>query len=1179
MNFTKLRLAGFKSFVEPTELVIAAGLTGVVGPNGCGKSNLVEAFRWVMGESSAKRMRGGEMEDVIFAGTTLRPRRQAAEVSLSIDNSTHTAPAQFNKFSDIEITRRIERGAGSDYRVNGKSVRAKDVQLLFADAGSGAGSSALVSQGRVSALINAKPAERRLLLEEAAGISGLHARRHEAELRLKAAESNLLRSDDLMAQLTSRLKTIKSQVKQATRYRNIMAELRQLDALLRLHEWLEIGQRCAEAQAAFDNAETETRTAMAAASNAAAVQSRAFAALPPLRDKERQAAMNVQTHLRALERLETEKKHAEQRHDELTQKIRDLDADITHTDSQAEEALSTLEELNKEQQALLAEPDEKSRLKELDQALAALQDQSHQQQGFVDTISGKLSDLQAEIRQHSREREQADHRLRQAEIQKNQTETRAHTHEQQGKQTIAQRQELEQRLKSLNDQQLKQRVEFENTEIALQQSQDIVSQAEKSRSHAHEHLARIRAEADGLAAALTPASAASAASTKKASRDVHALTQLPSLENQIEVEPGYEAALAAALGAALDAPISPLSAADGYQGTLWQEWPDELDFMQSDPALPAQLDPLQQYVKAPKELTRRLRQIGIITDIKDISAKKLLPGQIAVTVKGDIVRWDGHTALGQTDPHAARLKQAGRLKDLRAAQNRAQKDLDTQDQALQTARTHAAQMREAFESARNSLRRTDSDISSLTQDLNRARQAEASFENKCEAFTQELDRIGALIEQETDARSAADAALSNLEDPAPLADKITAAREQVSETLQQMARIEAEKSGISAAEIQRQHRLNKLKGEIDTWSHRLEAARSRRVELHARRSKTQIELDALAKGPSDYDSKIAESLDLVGQAEAHHRSASDALAKAEWEQSQHDAALKQAEKALTEAKEARARCEADLALAHQARQSLCDHIKQTLGIRPEGLYAAASQAPDQPLPDIEDTRNRHSRLDRERDAMGPINLRAEIEAEETSSQIADLEKDREELLTAIEKLRQGIAKLNKEARERLSQAFETVGNHFQTLFTTLFGGGTAELRLTDTEDPLIAGLEIFASPPGKKTQHLSLLSGGEQALTALSLLFAMFLTNPAPLCVLDEVDAPLDDANVDRFCSLLEHMCRESQVRFLVITHHRMTMARMDHLYGVTMTEAGVSRLVSVDLGGAQSMPARREVA
>ena len=865
IKFKKLKVKGFKSFVEPTEIIIENGLTGIVGPNGCGKSNLVEAFRFVMGELSPKNMRGSELDDVIFNGTSDRPAWDIAEVTIDLDNTSRNAPSMFNDNDEIEVTRRIWRGEGSEYRVNGKEVRLKDVQLLFADASTGARSTSMVSQGRVGAIIAAKPEQRRSLLEEAAGITGLHSRRHDAELRLNSTETNLERVRDVLKTQDEQLITLKKQSKQAERYRNIQKDITRARACVFFQKWQLEKIRLEETSKSHNNQINLVNNQTQIVASINIKYEKTLSSLPDMRLKENKVSSELQRNTINLDNQEKEIVRANNAVEEIQIRIGQIKNDGSREKFLFDDAKENLSRVT----------DEKSLLEK--------------QQGdlFVSDNPTNLSD----------------------------------------------------------------------------------SESKKNNNPIIDYL---------------------------------------------DFEDGYEKALAAVFSDELMASINE------EQSSHWKTLE-----VNNIPKFPETVIPFSNLIKAPDNLKKRLAFIGLIEKKENILElqKKLLDGQILVSAIGEIWRWDGYISKG---------KQSSSTK--------------------------------------------------------------------------------AILEQ-----------LKN-------------------------------------------RRLKQLTDEEKKWQEIMNMASKRIEEFNERKISLNKDLEKMISMPENISSEKNRLQVLIAENKLHYDRIAKELTETESTASEINKKLKLEEVKLNDLREEKIRIEGIISTQKESINILTEQVRERLSIKMEQLFDLAEINPNKTLSPLGDLEKKLERLISEQERLGGVNLLAEKEADELEEKVNIIKNDQSDLHAAIAKLREAIEKLNTEGRQRLLASYGIVNENFQKLFVQLFGGGKAYLKFTDESDPLQAGLEIYASPPGKKMQNLTLMSGGEQALTALSLLFAVFMSNPAPICVLDEVDAPLDDTNVDRFCSLVEEIAQTSLTKFLVITHHRMTMARVNRLFGVTMPEKGVSQLVSVDL-------------
>ena len=1133
MRIKKLKLVGFKSFVEPAELRIESGLTGIVGPNGCGKSNLLEAIRWVMGESSAKSMRGAGMEDVIFAGTASRPPRDFAEVTILAERDDGSAEGDTDE--ELEVTRRIERGAGSAYRSNGRDVRAKDVALIFADAATGAHSPALVSQGRIGAIISAKPQERRQMLEEAAGISGLHVRRKDAEQKLRAAESNLARLATILADMDARASQLRRQAKQAERYRTLTKDILQAEARLIFVRWR-------EAKAAADVARADADIAAKAVEDAAVAQRvltekqqeavRHLADARALAMAARDAASDLSN---KLVQLTGEHERIIQRQSDLAAQAARMADDGAREGKLTHDAADALARLQAESVKLADE-------------IKAQEEERPALLRTAENAERQARESEIALANASAEQARADAELRVADAALAAAATRVQRAEQVCARIHAERD-------ALGDE-----AAYDASKSQADADVQKLQAQLQTDSHAHDAAEAQRvaliSDRDVAQVAIASAKAELAALLTEQSALQRSLTKGEGDKaiDRISVKPGYERALAAALGDDADARIG------GETGRRWLGGAAAFGKV-ADSAL-------IHFVDAPAELSARLSMVRVAeTD----NGQALAPGERLVTLAGRLRRWDGFTTNGDGATIAEQLVRANRLAELETLIAPAQAALDAQAQSLSQmadkidaaqdrVRTAAAARVATEGQLRQALRAVDQAEDALT----RLKSAKAALGDRMAAAEQDLAEAQA-------ERKATEAARQSLPDGSHHADvvqNLTAAHEA---TRNLLARNQADLSALEQRIAQSRERRAVAMAEIRSWQDRAGEAERRIAEMNKRSADIATEQAELSGRPemlardiatlqADKE-QLAEKLMGLQNAETAHETALRAL------ESELSAAAEQ----LSVAREARAGAEAR-AENQELRRVEMGRISGERFECPPPVLPEKLNFDEDAMDDAGMESSRLDRLQNERERIGPVNLIAADELAELEMQQGSGLAESEELTLAINRLRGSIGSLNREGRARLLTAFEAVDGHFRRLFSTLFNGGQAHLALIDSDDPLEAGLEIFAQPPGKKLQSLTLLSGGEQALTAVALIFGLFLTNPAPICVLDEVDAPLDDANIERFCDLLDAMTRETDTRYLIVTHNAVTMSRMHRLFGVTMVEQGISRLVSVDLGGAEQL-------
>jgi chromosome segregation protein len=1134
MQIKRLKLSGFKSFVEPAELRIEPGLTGVVGPNGCGKSNVLEAIRWVMGESSPKSMRGAGMDDVIFAGTAARPARDFAEVSLLVEREAEDMPGDVTlaPVGDVEVTRRIERGAGSAYRVNGRDVRAKDVALLFADAATGAHSPALVSQGKISAVIAAKPTERRLMLEEAAGISGLHVRRKDAEQKLRAAEANLIRLDELLADMEMRASALRRQAKAAERYRKLSDQIRIAEGRMIFARWREAAEAADFAKREAESAAAAVEKASEAQRSAAAWQTEAARALADLRSA-------AQPRATARPRSATSSPHCAPSATESPAASRSSASGAPRCTATGparplsgrtpKRRLARLEQEGRDIAERLAAAE--AARGTIDVRTVELEDEAREAEAELGKARAVQAAEQAEARVARAALEAAAARLARAEM-----ESRRLEEQMSG---LGEEAPLVEGLKAA-------RARREAAEARLEAAGEAIGAAEARRQQAAS--ARDSAESDGSAAR-----AALAALESEAKALIKAVegTGGDRAINHVKAEPGYERALAAALGDDLEAALEGdrpgagrrrqpprRPGASGRLRAAGRPCPGA-----GGPAPPPRAGrrgragrrhrprrrPAPRHPRRPPAPLGRLRRHRA----RRRRGGAADPGQPS---RRDRAGAAGRRRRGRLRPgaHRRRPRRDGkgpRRRRFRPARRGRGFGRDPRG------RPGGGQC--AVEIERLELRRTGlaERIEQAAQDLAEARRGDEEARHVAaalpDAAATEPGWRSCAGPRRTRSRGSPSARRGR--DPRPRGQRRQAARRGRGKEKPPTGGSRARPTPASAIPIwarasprprPRPSGSPTLRTRSAAGSRRSRPKASRRARRRRRRRR-----------PSGRASRRC-ATPRPGSPRSARRSRPPARRAPE------------PPPATKIRKRAGSRWAGSPASASNARRRSCP---RRLGFDEATIVPAADES------------GRHERLAAERERIGPVNLIAERELTELDESRAASQAEREELGLAINRLRGSIGSLNREGRARLLTAFEAVDRHFRSLFTTLFEGGQAHLELVESDDPLEAGLEIMAQPPGKRLSTLTLLSGGEQALTAIALIFALFLTNPAPICVLDEVDAPLDDANIERFCDLLDRMVNETDTRYLIVTHNAVTMSRMHRLFGVTMMKGVEKRLLAAE--------------
>ena len=1133
MKFQSVRISGFKSFLEPIEIEINKGLTGIVGPNGCGKSNIVEAIKWIMGENSARQMRGDGMDDVIFAGTDERPSRNFAEVTIKLNNSEKKAPAAFNHLSEIEISRKIEREKGSIYRINGKQVRSRDVQLIFADSGTGARSSGIVSQGRIAQIIDASPENRRGILEEAANIKGLHSRRHEAELKLNAASNNLDRLLDIEKTYKEQLVELEKQGRKAARYRSIGDRLRKAEATL-------FSTLLFNAKKEYNILKNELHTVTENVSKAQIEVSKnttskldILSKIPILRNIEAEKAAILQSLNITKIKLEEEQTSAKIALNNIIGQITQLEKDTSRENQIEEDAEKSLSSLILEEENLKIDTKNfSSKISEATQAVKSLKIKS-------DEADKKLSSITSEIYTINSDKSDLERRII------NLNEKIENTQNQISKFN------LENYSKTL-----------EANEIKILDLQKLISENDLLIDTFKKKLTQL----ETLELTLTKERNIAANILNQTNAEINTLSSLlgddslnkNTLEKNINTTDHLEDAIGSVLGETLLAPI--YSNNEIIENTTY--WRDGFDIKLTSP-LPKEAMPLISKIKSSSILETALQGVGIVEneELAFKLQKKLTYGQALTTAEGGLWRWDGFVQpKGVKNSYSERLQQIARFKVL-------QSQLPSQKESVFLIDKKLIEYSENIKKCRTDIIKLQSTLSGLNSDSNRLELENSKMEIQLTSsalLIKELKNTEVTSKVELIELKKQISHIVNL--PSLLADELSI-RNNAEQFRNNLTEAMAAEQQIKNHESFQLRNIAQIKHQKESWITRKQEAKSRLSSLHERLEFSKNEMDRLSNLPNDFDKKEEQIRIEIEAAIINRNLAADKLVIMETSQNDAEKLEKESEKNVSMLRENMIKVQALLDLSHTKILNIEERIFEKLRIKSDQLSDLTGIKENNEIDsNIEALEKTVERLLNERESLGAVNLRAEEEMNEMNDKIEIMFKERIDLEEAIEKLRNGIFELNKEGRERLKKSFTVVNENFKNLFQKLFGGGNAELKLVGHDDPLQAGLEVLASPPGKKMQLLSLLSGGEQALTAISLIFSVFLCNPSPICILDEVDAPLDDTNVGRFCDLLNKIAEETNTYFMVITHHRLTMAKMDRLFGVTMEQKGISKLVSVDL-------------
>lgn len=1133
MKFKSIRISGFKSFLESTEIPIDNGLTGIVGPNGCGKSNIVEAMKWVMGENSARQMRGDGMDDIIFSGTNERPARNFAEVSIKLDNTEKKAPSNFNQFDEIEISRKIEREKGSIYRVNGKQVRSRDIQLIFADNGTGARSSGIVSQGRISQIIDSSPENRRVILEEAANIKGLHSRRHEAELKLNGATDNLSRLLDIEQTYNEQLVELEKQARKASRYRSVGERLRKAESTLFIKLLNSSETDLKNFKNELEIATDRVNQAQLDVSKNTKSKLVAFDKIPELKKIEAEKAAFLQSLNINKIRLEEEKSSANKTLDNIFNQISQIEIDIEREEEIKEDSKKSLLNLEDEEKKLKTESkafegkidqaislvkELKKKSDEADQDLSSINSKIYSINSNKENIEKRITDLKEKIKKSEFQIPQ----FNILEEEKSFKENKA--------KIIKGRKLLEEKNKLL----LTKKNEYE----AIKK---ILNDLNKAKTEADYKVNITKAELNSLSSLLG-----------------HDTSSKETLENSIDSFASLEKSIGSILGETLLAPV--LSNLDTPKNTPF--WRKNLKGI-IETKLPDGVKPIIKNIKNNSILDLALLGVGIV-DNEEIAFKlqdKLSFGQALTTVEGGLWRWDGFVQPPQVqNSYSERLQNIAKLRSL-------EKEFPNLENRQKSIQSKIDKNELYINVIEKNILELESQIYDLIEANNNLNLLNTKIESKIgssKILVKEHQNIIDLSNKELNLLNKELINSSNL--PLLLTEELKI-RNIADQCRNSLTDAMAAEQQVRNHESYQSRNLLQIKNQKNNWEKREDEAIARLLTLQNRQKSLSEEKQKLMNLPDNFKKREDELNLEINKALQLRNKAADNLVEAETNLNELEKLEKLSEQNMSSLREEMIKIEAKLNLSKSQVKNIEERVWEKLRINTDQLYEIANLDKNDEIDiSIDALEKTVHRLINERDSIGAVNLRAEEEMKEMRDKIKTMSDERIDLEQAIDKLKTGIFELNKEGRQRLKESFEEVNKNFKNLFQKLFGGGNAELKLIGNEDPLHAGLEVLASPPGKKMQLLSLLSGGEQALTAISLIFSVFLCNPAPICILDEVDAPLDDSNVGRFCNLLEKIVEETDTYFMVVTHHRLTMAKMDRLFGVTMEQKGISRLVAVNL-------------
>ena len=1149
LNITKLRLNGFKSFVDPTEFEILPGLTGVVGPNGCGKSNLLDALRWVMGENRPTSMRGDGMDDVIFGGTSLRPARSYAEVNLQIENfDSEILPINTSE-STIEIVRRINFESGSTYRIEGKEILAREVRLLFADYSSGSNSPSLVRQGQISNLINENPKSRKRILEEAAGISGLYHRRHESELKLNASENNLERINDILSKLEEQLKALKKQAKQAEDYRLLGEKIRKQESLLLYIRWENKNSEFNNSKHELDNILKKRTDHEKILRNLIEVKEQKENLLPKIR--EQQAADQIATNQLKSKKTNIDEKHknALSRVNELNQRISELENDYIRENELILDAESVLKKSGNEKNSIVNNQSDltnKIKITKEDLDLSIIDFNKIEKEYEVEANNfaaslAKKNNLETNFEVNKKSLKQVEEKITKVKDDKSKVSLRK---EEIDNELINIRNELELSEKAID----KKSSMLDKTEDEVQTLRADLLNSEEKLSEERSKLLAIKSEIKTLEEFL---------SEQEIFEDA--------IINQIEISKDFEIVFSVILNDDLNYPAQ---SSDRKSGWYYSE-----NEKQSY-SFPEGVKVLADLVKHPVELNKRLKNVGIVNS-KDgyLLHSKLKNGQSLVSMDGDFWRWDGFstTSADVNTSNTQKVKNLNRLQNLKVLQKEIEKKVFIQsghktDQELVIKQKieERDNLKKEYISKEKRLNELKSNLSKLEAEFEINSAQIESLDNNYLNLNEDYNKLIKNIEEIKN--------LDNQEIDYQVEEKNINLKKKTLEDFRNKnldSRLVLE--DLTSQFNFYKNRLVQLDKELEDWSIRKKRSVDRQDNILSRKNELELFLETAQLEPEKIENDILNLNKKITEAEKKCSISTDALVNAE--KKLRDALFKEKEafKIAEDLKEKYVRAEVSIETTKDNLNELASHLEAETGHSPKVFQEKYIDQLTNKL-SIDIIQKNLDQLIRKRNFIGPVNLRAEEDEKEINAEYSELLNQKEDLEVAVKKLRNAISNLNKEGREKLLKAFDEVNKNFKTLFNNLFGGGQSNLLLVESDDPLEAGLEIMCQPPGKKLSNLALLSGGEQTLAAISLIFAVFMVKPSPICVLDEVDAPLDDANIVRFCNLLDNMNSRTDTRFIIITHNPITMSKMNRLYGVTMAEKGVSQLVSVDLDKAEKL-------
>ena len=1124
---------GFKSFLDPTEITFSSGLTGIVGPNGCGKSNIVEAIKWAMGENSPKKMRSQDMDSVIFSGTENRPSRNYSEVIIKIDNTDKKAPYPFTNVNEIEISRKLERDKGSTYKINGKIARARDIQLIFADTATGAKSSSIVGQGKISEIIEAKAEVRRSIIEEAANITGLHSRKHEAKLKLNSANENIERLSDIENTFKGQINDLAKQARQASRYRSIGERLKKAETeyFLKNYIKLEFSKKAYTADHKTNFIKIESFQTKIAQLETKKLNF--FNKIPTLKEINKKKLEVVQNLKIGKIKIEQEINTTHRSKSLIESQILQIEEETIREKNIIKDADKTLIYLDNEIKKLTKDGYNFSKL------LNNAKKNTIEIRKKLEKSNKDLTAINSKILSLSKNKKELNDRLELVSNEKIKIKDKLSSLD--TKKDIEQLNTFNEIKLNLNKKFYKLKASQEIEQKKLNSIQTEFNNSKVEELNLEKNISNLKTEISTIESFIN-------------------FKEEDTLENSMSNMSALEYPIASILGHSLSASI-----VNDTNNNKEQFWLKNVIFEKELKKLPLASDDLSQKINKNAILKNALKGVGIVDSVKTAFElqSQLEHGQSLTTAKGGIWRWDGYVELPSAkNSFANKLMQKNKYKSLNIS-------LVKKIKELEICKSKNSKIEPEVLKYISNINKTKTDVKLIEDEINELNLQLSLLKSKISQSTELIVDFNILEKENNKRLNDIKNQLRKYKSLSILqTDELKLRNDFENLNLEFESALSDEKK-INSEEEFRIRNLDQNLIQYKEWNKRKDESKQRIKELKEKANLLVKEKKKINSLPKEFKDKIKEFDIKLKNSIVEQKLSEDNLIINENEIRKIEKFQKEETKLLDDFKEKNTKIETELSILDTKIESLDERLNDRLSTSINDLVANLKnkiEFKDVSDHEILNLETSVHRLIRERDNLGTVNLRAATEIEELEKKLSNLQNEKKDLSLAIKKLENGIFELNKEGRERLLKSFNKVNDNFKQLFNRLFKGGKAELKFIGSEDPLNAGLEIYASPPGKKMQSLSLLSGGEQALTSISLIFASFLSNPSPLCILDEVDAALDDTNVSRFCELLKFLVNEQNISFLIVTHHRLTMANMNNLLGVTMQEKGISKLLSVDL-------------